>query len=71
MVPGPYGPVAVRREDPALVESAWERGLRQAKEVLLLDNSNNNYYYFIIKIFISSKWIFFKDDEKVNQKERN
>lgn len=33
VIPGPYGPVGVRREEPALVESAWERGLRQAKEV--------------------------------------
>ncbi|KAL0271314.1 UNVERIFIED_CONTAM: hypothetical protein PYX00_008443 [Menopon gallinae] len=34
VVPGPYGPVAIRREEPALVESAWERGLRQAKEMM-------------------------------------
>ncbi|KAK6632577.1 hypothetical protein RUM43_013345 [Polyplax serrata] len=34
VISGPYGPMAVRREEPALVESAWERGLRQAKEMM-------------------------------------
>lgn len=33
VLPSPYGPIPVRRDEPALVESAWERGLRQAKEV--------------------------------------
>ena len=36
-MPGPYGHVPVRREENALVESAWERGLRQAKEVFSMN----------------------------------